>query len=90
MQYFYKFAIRREIFSSTNFIGVMKANYIVCIATPSLPLAMTSFYSFHEYYYYKENQRIPMKWVMDYNKHPIEHLYICVKNHCVTAISLYK
>jgi hypothetical protein len=28
--------------------------------------------------------------VMDYNKHPIEHLYICVKNHCVTAISLYK
>jgi len=33
MQYFYKFAIRREIFSSTNFIGVMKANYIVCIAT---------------------------------------------------------
>jgi hypothetical protein len=58
---FFKFAIRREIFSSTNFIGVMKANYIVCIATPSLPFAMTSFYSFHEYYYYKENQQIHMK-----------------------------
>jgi hypothetical protein len=60
----------------------MKVNYIVCIVTPSLPFAMMSSSLFMNT---RKTQQIHMKWVMDSNKHPIEHLAFVVIGEKIRA-----